>query len=292
MKILNKIFFIIFFTPVFCFGQKPNGRFLSDTLELGKEIKFSFSFIHNSREPITFPDSTYRYKPFELIGIEFFPTKTLGNLSVDSAVYSLVSFSTDSVLTLSLPVTYIKTGNKIYSDAATARLHSALKTNSLQQINPESSTGFFEVPRDFNYPKILYFLGLLVAISSIFWLVFGKIILRNYKIWLFKNKHRGFLSVFKRLSRNIENNKIVLETILVWKKHMAWLLQKPIESMSTKEISETIKNERLIEALKEFDLAVYGGKISPHISIAIIILQDAASDAYRQSFKSYKAKLK
>lgn len=292
MKTLRKIFLTAFFVPVFCFGQKPHGRFLHDTLVIGKEIKFTLSIRHNSHTPIVFPDSTYNYKPFELIGIEFLPTYTIGSVSVDSAVYSLVSFSTDSILYLSLPVTYLQSGKKVFSDTSKTSLHSTLKSHSLKQIKPETSTGFFEVPTDFNYPKIFYFLGLLLAISTIFWLVFGKLILRNYKIWLYKNKHRGFLSIFKRLSRNIESEKIVSETLLIWKKHMAWLLQKPIESMSTKEISETIKNERLIEALKEFDLAIYGGKISPHISVAIIILQDAASEAFRSSFKSYKAKLK
>ncbi|MBK6977070.1 MAG: hypothetical protein IPH28_08110 [Cytophagaceae bacterium] len=38
--------------------------------------------------------------------------------------------------------------------------------------------------------------------------------------------------------------------------------------MSTKEISETIPNDRLTEALKEFDLAIYGVENFFSLSIA------------------------
>ncbi|MBK6976860.1 MAG: hypothetical protein IPH28_06855 [Cytophagaceae bacterium] len=292
MKLLFRFLLLMLILPGLGYGQKPKGRFLSDTLEVGRNIKFALSLTHNSKHPVTFPDSTHNYKPFELIEIEYFPTQTLGGVSLDSAVYTLLSFSTDSILSLSLPVNYLKTGKNQFSDKEFVRLHSAISQKTISGYQLEASTGFFEVPIDFNYPKILYFLGLLIAISAVIWLIFGKFFIRTYKIWRYKNKHRGFLSIYKRLGRNIENQKIVSEVLLVWKKHMAWLIRKPIESMSTKEISETIPNDRLTEALKEFDLAIYGGKISSHLSIAMIIMQDAATEAFKSGFKSYKTKLK
>jgi hypothetical protein len=70
------------------------------------------------------------------------------------------------------------------------------------------------------------------------------------------------------------------------------LLKKPYSTMTTSEISKTLENERLEDALKEFDLAIYGGVLSDQIPFAFNILFDFASDSYKKQRRIYKDFLK
>lgn len=288
----NYLAFLILFLPLLSFAQRPKANFNNDSLQIGKPVFFSLTYTHDSKTDLLFPDSTYSFKPFELLDIYYSPTKTLNGKSLDSVVYKLITFKIDSTYSLSLPVQILRSKNKIYSDTAFVKLHSSLSSNDLLNPSIQKSTGYFDVPLDFNFPKLLYYLVVFLFSAVVFWAIFGKMLYRSVLVWRFNQKQQRFATAYKKLSKNPKNFKSIEKGLVLWKNHLEWLLKKPYSTMTTSEITKTLKNERLDDALKEFDLAIYGGVLSDHIPFAFNILFDFASDTFKKEKRIFKEALK
>jgi hypothetical protein len=287
-----RISLFLIFVGYYTYAQRPKAAFGTDSLIIGKPISLSLTFLSNGKTDLLFPDSTNNFSPFQLVDIEYFPTKTQNGKSLDSVVYKIITFKVDSNYSLVLPVKNLRTGQTIFSDTARVKLHSSLNKADLSNHVIKKSTGYFNVPLDFNFPKFLYSLVILLVSFAVFWAMFGKLILRNIKLWQFNQKQQKFTSAYKKLSKNPKNFSNIGAGLILWKNHLEWLLRKPFSTMTTSEISKTLENDRLEEALKEFDLAIYGGVLSDHVPFAFNILFDYASDTFKKQRKQYKEALK
>ncbi|MCP9767793.1 hypothetical protein EGI22_07695 [Lacihabitans sp. LS3-19] len=289
---MRKILFLYFLFYGIANGQKPKAKFSSDTILLGKPIYLSLSYLHNGSSDLLFPDSTTNFQPFVFQSSEYFPTKTDKGRSLDSVVYTLVTFKLDSIYKLSIPITFINSKKKVYSDTAKVKLKSLVKATDISNPKAKISTGFFNVPLDFNYPKVLYLIVIIGFGLILLWAVFGKLFNRIFRLWQFQQKHKKFVSSYKKLGKSSDNIENVGKGLVKWKNHLEWLLKKPYSTMTTSEITKNLNNPRLEEALKEFDLAIYGGILSNHIPFAFNILFDFASETFKDQKKRYKAALK
>ena len=188
--------------------------------------------------------------------------------------------------------TFINSKKKVYSDTAKVKLKSLVKAADLSNPKTKISTGFFNVPLDFNYPKVLYLIVIIGFGLILLWAVFGKLFNRIFRLWQFQQKHKKFVSSYKKLGKSSDNIENVGKGLVKWKNHLEWLLKKPYSTMTTSEITKNLNNPRLEEALKEFDLAIYGGILSNHIPFAFNILFDFAAETFRKEKKRYKETLK
>jgi hypothetical protein len=273
--------FFILNIATFCLAQKPVGKFIDKKLWVGKPVQFAYVYEHNNNSDLVFPDSNYNFKPFKYAASEYFPTKNNGLKSIDSVIYTLITFEIDSVYTLSLPIVNLKSKQKVYSVPTKIAMQNFVGKVDLLKPKVKPTLSFYLVPNDFNFPKLLYYLGVLLISALVFFVFFGKRLKKLAKIILFNFKHREFTSGFKKLSKLPKNNKNISGAIVIWKYHMEWLLKKPFSTMTTKEITARLKNERLDDALKEFDAALYGGQISDQMPFAFNILYDIASDTFK-----------
>ena len=71
------------------------------------------------------------------------------------------------------------------------------------------------------------------------------------------------------------------KALVLWKKHLQWLSKKPYSSYTTKEIIDQLPNERLEEALRGVDSAIYGGILSTQMPFAMNVLQEKAIEIYK-----------
>jgi hypothetical protein len=289
---MKRLLFLLIFVSIQSLGQEPKASFNNDSLSIGKPIYFSLTYLHTSKTDLLFPDSTYNFKPFELLDVEYFPTKSQNGKSLDSVVYKLITFSVDSAYFLSVPVQLLRSKRKLFSDTAFVKLNSSLHTTDFKNPLIKKSTGFFHVPLDFNFPKFLYYLVVLLFSILMFWAIFGKYLLRTFRIWQFNQKQQKFATAFKKLSKNPKNFGSIGSGLVLWKNHLEWLLKKPYSTMTTSEITKTLENDRLEEALKEFDGAIYGGILSEHIPFAFNILFDFAAETFKKEKKLYREALK
>jgi len=96
--------FVSFLCLSGAYGQdvKLNSGFVQDSLKIGMDVQYWMTVQYPPDLDLIMPDSSSSFKPFELNGMQYFPTELRDSLAFDSAVYNLVSFEIDNIQQLAL----------------------------------------------------------------------------------------------------------------------------------------------------------------------------------------------
>ena len=267
----------------------PKGKFLSDSVKVGLPVKYALSYRHKATADVFFPDSAYNFSPFEMVRREYFNTVTDQNGSLDSVVYTLITFEVTPVQELSLPV-YVrakKDCTRVFAPMDYVILNSIIKPNiRIDTLFLKKDTRLIPIAQQINFPLIfLIIIGLLLMVGMVFWF-FGKPIRRQVRLFNFKRRYDDFRKLFQRLSRGTEDAKKRLENIekavVLWKKYIERIENKPFTTFTTKEILDNLKDNRLSDALREIDATVYGGVYSNKTIASMQVLQELAEGLYRE----------
>ena len=200
----KKVYSLFIFFLVFSFGFAqnitPKGQFLKDSVQIGEPIEFALSIKYPKELEIIFPDSLYNFFPFELTKKIYFPTKSDSVFSVDSAIYYLSTFEIDSIQYLKMPVYKV---NEFDSLIIWTLQDSIILQHAVESI-PDSvamvtNTNYMEVPMAFNYPYASIALIILIVITVILWLVFGKTVTNKIQIYRLKKQNLKLSEVKKSL---------------------------------------------------------------------------------------------
>jgi hypothetical protein len=267
----------------------PKGKFLSDSVKVGLPVKYALSYRHKATADVFFPDSAYNFAPFEMIRREYFNTVTDQNGSLDSVVYTLISFEVTPVQELSLPI-YVRAKRdctRVFAPMDYVVLNSIIKPNTnIDTLSLKKDTRLIPIAQQVNFPLIfLIIIGLLLITGMVFWF-FGKPIRRQVRLFNFKRRYDDFRKLFQRLSRGTDDAKKRLENIekavVLWKKYIERIENKPFTTFTTKEILDNLKDNRLSDALREIDATVYGGVYSSKTIASLQVLQELAEGLYRE----------
>nr|WP_299421858.1 hypothetical protein [uncultured Emticicia sp.] len=274
------------------YAQKPIGRFQTDSIELGRPIDYSLSYHHNPSAEVFFPDTTYNFYPFEIIRRNIFQTSTTNGVSTDSVVYTLVTFEIMKNQKLELPIYLLSKRDctTIYSLTDSVFLKEMIKTN-VDSLHLKTYTKFFPLSQQVNYPKILIFLLSLLGVVLIIYAIFGRFIRKQYTLFWFRRRHIDFQANYKKFTRSTLDDVTIGKALVLWKKHLEWLEKRPYSSYTTKEIISRLPNERLEEALKEVDSAIYGGILSTQMPSSMEVLLEKATELYKNHRKELAASL-
>ena len=267
----------------------PKGKFLNDSVKVGLPIKYALSYRHKATADVFFPDSSYNFAPFELVKREYFNTLTNESGSLDSVIYTLISFDVSPVQELSLPV-YIRAKRdctRVFAPMDYVVLNSIINPNvSIDTLALKKDTRLVLIKQQTNFPLIfLIIIGILALSGVIFWF-FGKSIKRQIRLFNFKRRYDDFQKLFQRLSRGTDDAKKRLENIekavVLWKEYIERLENKPFTTFTTKEILDNLEDNRLLDALREIDATVYGGVYSNKTIASLQVLQELAGGLYRE----------
>jgi hypothetical protein len=267
----------------------PKGKFLSDSVKVGLPVKYALSYRHKATADVFFPDSAYNFAPFEMVDREYFNTVTDQNGSLDSVIYTLISFEVTPVQELSLPV-YVRANRdctRVFAPLDYVVLESIIPNNVLADtLSLKKDTRLIPIAQQVNFPLIfLIIMGIFALVGIIFWF-FGKPIRRQIRLFNFKRRYDEFQKLFQRLSRGTEDAKKRLENIekavVLWKKYIERLENKPFTTFTTKEILDNLKDSRLSDALREIDATVYGGVYSSKTIASLQVLQELANGLYKE----------
>lgn len=272
--------------------SKPEGNFLEDTIKIGQPIKYALRFHHAKNMELYFPDSSYSFAPFEFTSKEYFPTITKDNMSMDSVVYTLRTFEIKNSLDLALPVFIIDQGDTIVQYSSSDRLFIKEYFKEIpDSLIFKSNADYKTVNEKFNYPYYLTF-GLVGLMSlTLLYFIFGKAVLRNYRLYVMHNNHSQFLRVFNKLQKEMEDspNLTAIEKILgEWKNYLTKLEQKPINTFTTTEIISLFNKEELKENLQKVDRSIYSGSITGNPSQALEVLKKFSNKRYKKRRKELK----
>lgn len=267
MRFIISVLLII---PSLVFAQNitVRSRFLADSLKIGEKIPFSVTAEYSKKLNILYPDSTYSFNPFEFESKQYFATKTKDSISYDSVVYFISSYEIDSIQTFRMPVYVLQGGDCTLVFGATDSIflkqmvdHVPDSVNA-EQLPLKINTQYLNVNWLFNYPIAIYVgVGLLV-ISIIVWFVFGKRIRRYFVLKRLNKDHAEFLNRFGDALNSMQSEYSASKaekTLVIWKKYMESLEQKPYTKYSSKEILRLLNDGNLPATLRAIDKMVYGG---------------------------------
>lgn len=246
---------------------RVHSGFLADSLGIGDVGAYYLTARYPSRLNILFPDSTYNFAPFEYARKTYFPTKTTGGQSYDSAVYYLSTFEVDKIQVLSLPVYQFTDLDTIIHRSSTdsIRLIELVKmlpdTLAVQNLPLKTNTAYQLVPFLFNYPVLAIIIGTLVVVALIVWLLFGKRIRKHYRIKRMEKSYQRFIGVFTQEIEAIRQSFSPVRTehaLAEWKRYMEHLEARPYTKLTSREMMRMEQNEGLGSNLFTIDGAIYG----------------------------------
>ena len=263
------------------------GQFIEDSAKIGQDIHYSLRVIHPKGQEIFFPSINQRFGQLQPVKKDYFTTKTQGNVSVDSAVYTFKSFSIDDYQVLQIPV-------YTWADADCTLLADKPDTIFLKRLVPNAKSIDLDslyqtIPIPPLQPKadvknVLWGgASLIILIGLVYWL-FGNRIERGLRIYLLWRKNIEFKRSFQRLQRNISNTNKGLQNLenvfSLWKNYLENLTKLPFSTFTTTEMVDNLKDKRLVKVLKEVDSAIYGGNFSEKTVDAVKLLTEIAQSLY------------
>lgn len=265
---------------------RPQGVFLTDSIEVGKPVYFALSVRHSPGTEVFFPDSSFNFSPFEIISQRIFVSNTDGRGSLDSAVYHLVSFDVSAVQQLRLPVFVFKTKDctAVYTPVDSVFL---IKSNVIKEEEKAvlaAETSLQPLSRQFNFSILIGSVALVIGVvGSIYW-VFGQDIYKQWQLIKLQRRHLEYLRSFNRLMRNAReksNIKDAEKAIIVWKNYLERLEKKPFATYTTREIMDNMPDDELADALKNMDSIVYGQGKARNMDVYLEVLKTGATRIYR-----------
>ncbi|MDJ1471449.1 hypothetical protein QNI19_28545 [Cytophagaceae bacterium DM2B3-1] len=274
------------FSPCLAQELKPHGKFLVDSAKIGLPIRYTLSFRHPAEMQVIFPDSGYNFSPFEWDHKDYFPTRTDAKGSIDSVVYTFTTFNIAPIQKLQLPVYIVqqKDCTTVYATIDSVVVQQLLGQPS-RFLSPKTNVEYIPVPQTLDYRLILAIIlasGLLILLL---YLLFGRQIKRQYRLYRLWREHRSFVSHYEKLRRKVRQQKetsAVEMTVVLWKQYMELLHNKPYSSYTTKEITEIISNSKLSDSLQIADRAIYGNSMPEEIYGALRNLQMTAESFYKR----------
>ena len=180
---MRRLLIILFFAASFSLQAqqiKSKGSFLSDSIKIGMDIRYSLSATYPSNQDVVFPDSTFNFSPFEYVGKKYFTTKTDSTYSYDSAVYIFTTFEVDSVQFLRLPVFIVTRGDSsaIYTEMDSVILQHVVAeipdTTGVENMPLKENVDFLPLVLQFNYPYLIIGIIILIIAILLVIIIFGK----------------------------------------------------------------------------------------------------------------------
>lgn len=244
------------------------GGFIQDTARIGEPVQYYLTARYPRYTQVLFPDSTFRFTPFEFQKKIYTPTLTREGQSYDSAVYTLMTFEIDEVQYLSLPVFQLQAADCTYHvPIRDSIVLSLLVTEpvpdsiSAQDLPLKTNTTYQRVPFLFNYPILVIILVSLGVLVIVLWMAFGKRIRKYFKLKRLTSNHQKFLHSFTEQIRQLQqqfNAELTERALSLWKKYLENLEGKPYTKLTTRETLHSETDTRLRESLPLLDKAIYG----------------------------------
>lgn len=281
--------------PAMVTGAQPpaqsglRGRFLTDSIEIGRPFRYALTYDHAPTADVLFPDTARHFAPFRVQNITVFPTETSGTgpqaVSRDSAVYTLVSFAVDSAQTLRVPVRLINPTDctSLLTQPDTVFLRS--KLTRPVALTLAGATELAPLRQEFNYPLLGLAVLLLSLAGFLFYGLFRRPIQRLYGLYRLNRQHRRFLREYNRLSQGLNSTtapESANQAVILWKTYLEQLERRPYASLTTSEIAERLADGRVADALREADRMIYGGGYSAQSQPALRLLSDVATQTYHR----------
>ncbi len=277
---------------VFSQEIKVEGGFVQDSLIIGEYIDFWITAEYPPEMEMIFPDSNANFGSFEWTSTEYFPSKLIGSKAFDSTIYTVQSFEVDAVQYLALDAFILKGTDSIPFKVPLDSIYLAeLAPVVTDTTSLKENLNYQAVGQQFNYPLFYYIAGGLVAFALIAMAIFGKRIVKYYKLRKLAKDYRLFSETLDKyvLSLKKEPNAEQAEKALShWKKYQQKLDKVGFTTFTTKEILALAFTHELANPLKSIDRAVYGKRAEETLYQEFQLIENFAQERYQKRVDNIK----
>ena len=239
-------------------------------MRIGDLTPVAVTLRYPSNWQVQLPDSASRFGHWQYDRHEYVPTRTLGKVSLDSAVYYLATYQVEEQQRLNLSFQVIRP-----SDTLTYSLGSdsiafwdvvAPFPEVIRSI-PEATLRPFSL--EFNTPyTVAWGMLIIVTLSALaIWLT--PPLRRRFKRSRLQRQHTQWLDRLDRITESLttspEDRQAAERWLQHWKAYVEKLDGLPYTRLTTRELLSHEELRGLADSLRAFDRAIYGGKSSPQL---------------------------
>jgi len=280
------------FSGLISFAQeiKPRGYFSADTVMIGEHVDFTLIVDYPRGMEILFPDSSFNFQPYEFIDKSYLHTTSNLTTSSDSVVYTLATFSLDSIQSLSLPIFVVIDGDSTRIESNPDELIlQQLISNSIDSLSVQETIDYQSVNKAFNYPYVLIGLGILAVIVLAVAVFFGKEIRKRYQLYRLRKAHVKFLEQFRSMQdAGLESSNQAEHLLAYWKSYLEKLEGMPYTKLTTREIVTLEQNKEFTDTLRLIDSNIYGDFRRSDIKESINRLKEFGIDRFTKKVDELK----
>ncbi|QDH79462.1 hypothetical protein FKX85_10615 [Echinicola soli] len=270
-------------------GLKVEGYFMQDSAKLGERIGYVLKAEYPSEMNIVFPDSAFQYRDFSFLGKQTFTSYTPDSITQDSAIYFLSNFSLDSVKTYALPVFEILKYDSIVHYASQDELILQLTIDPLpEELTFKDNDKYMPIDKEFNYPYLLIFLGIVLVIGLAVLLLFGKKIQHRWAAGRLKKRHSIFLKKWDTTIQSLQSApslQTAEDTLWLWRDYMEQLSGKPYKEWTATEIAEHLDQPELVADFRKIEIIIYANRPAEDILATADKLKAVCVNMYNQKVK-------
>ncbi|HAA14964.1 MAG TPA: hypothetical protein DCE41_26045 [Cytophagales bacterium] len=262
-------------------------RFVEDSVWVGYPTPVVLTVRYPQDWQVLLPDSAASFGPFEYDRHDYFPTQTQAGISFDSAVYYLATFEVDEVQAVSLPFQVISA-----NDTATFWLG----TDSIgfwdvvvpmpDTLNFQTGELLVVLDKEFNTPYATVIFIVVAVLLVVLSLLFAKPLKHWWKRQRLQRQHEKWLERLDQLTGALATGEgrgtVPEQWINHWKKYLEQLEGRPYTKMTTRELAGFPEAKDFLNALKQFDRAIYGRRITPELPQEAARLRGYAVGRYEE----------
>lgn len=268
------------------------GGFVEDSLLIGQDVNFWMTATYPPEMEMIFPDSLYSFTPYEFSDKTYFPTQIKGGLAFDSTVYTIQSYEIDRVQYLKLPAIILSKGDSMI-------INTPLDSITLTELAPmvsdstklKTNVDYQTVDREFNYPLLYYVLGGLILITIILLLIFGKQIIKWFKLRRLRIQFEQFDTVFSDYIKKLKVDpepELAEHALVFWKNYQQRLEKLPFSVLTSKEILNYDFAGELAKPLKSIDRVVYGKRVHENVFQDFLQIENFTQHRYSKKVEEIK----
>ena len=270
-----------------------DGGFVEDSLLIGQDVNYWITAKYPLELEMIFPDSNYTFSPFEFSGKEYFSTQLLQDgIAYDSTVYTIQSYEIDIVQFLQLRAIILnKEDSTVFTTPKDSIFLMELAPVVSDTTKLKTNLDYQAVNRQFNFPLMYYILGGLAIITIALLLIFGKKIIKFFRLRKLQRDYRIFTEAFDTYVNKLQTSPepdIAEQTLALWKKYQQQLDKVNFTTYTTKEILQLEFAEELAKPLKSIDRMVYGKKTQEDIYQDFQQIEDFTGERYQLKVEEIK----
>lgn len=271
---------------------KVNGGFVEDSLLIGQDVNFWMTASYPQDLEMIFPDTLHDFTPFEFSGKQYFPSLVKDGIAYDSTVYAIQSYEIELIQYLKLSAVILNENDSTIIDTPLDSIYfSELAPFASDTTKLIKNVSYQAVGRQFNFPLLYIVLGILALIIIITLLIFGRKIVKYFKLRKLRKEFERFsesLTTYIQQLRKNPDHFIAEEALAHWKKYQESLDKWPFTSFTTKEILGLAFTKEIEGPLKSIDRLVYGKRPTESVYQDFQQIEDFTQHRYSKKVEEIK----